>query len=362
MPVWTFAILILSAALAALPARAASGADAVFTVGNYPVEATAGDAVTAKDKALQDGQQAAFRSLLKRLVPVKAYDRLAKMPPIKAADLVDGVGVKSERNSSTQYIASLDFSFRPAAVREILRAQGIPFVDTQAPPLVVLPVATADNAAAQTRLQRSWTTAWQGLDGAHSLTPFKIEALKGDVTLATLKPLLDGDGAVIDRLARTYGSGRILVASAQTEGGKLQVILAGQDAVGPFLLKRSFKIAGGDVDYATELASVIASGILEGRWKAVRVQSAGGLEVLAQPPVAVHLVVQYGNLQQWQDMRRRLAELPGVEDLQIGGVSARGADLALRYPGGGEAMAAMLATQGYDMRPNGGSWILRAGG
>ncbi len=63
---------------ALLARRAAGGArrappDAVFTVANYPVEARADNAVAAKDRALADGQQAAFRSLLKRLVPVTAY-------------------------------------------------------------------------------------------------------------------------------------------------------------------------------------------------------------------------------------------------------------------------------------------------
>src|SRR5262249_15930006 len=56
---------------AAVPAE-----DAVFTVCNYPVEARADNAVAAKSKALSDGQQAAFRSLLKRLVPVNSYPRL----------------------------------------------------------------------------------------------------------------------------------------------------------------------------------------------------------------------------------------------------------------------------------------------
>ena len=56
--------------------RAATAAEEVFTVGNYPVEARADNAVAAKTKAMADGQQAAFRSLLKRLVPVTAYPRL----------------------------------------------------------------------------------------------------------------------------------------------------------------------------------------------------------------------------------------------------------------------------------------------
>ena len=63
---------------------AATAAEEVFTVANYPVEARADNAVTAKTKAMADGQQAALRSLLKRLVPVTAYQRLRQLPPFPA--------------------------------------------------------------------------------------------------------------------------------------------------------------------------------------------------------------------------------------------------------------------------------------
>ena len=55
------------------------------------------------------------------------------LPAVKAGDLIEGVKVRSERNSSTDYIASLDFSFQSKAVRDLLRREGIPFIDEQAP-------------------------------------------------------------------------------------------------------------------------------------------------------------------------------------------------------------------------------------
>src|SRR5262245_54439214 len=104
----------------ALPVLGASKDAKVFTIGNYPVEARAVDAVTAKERAIADGQKAAFRSLLKRLVPVTAYNRLAALKAVNAAELIEGVAVRSERNSSTEYIASYDFAFQADAVRRLL--------------------------------------------------------------------------------------------------------------------------------------------------------------------------------------------------------------------------------------------------
>ena len=122
-----FALAVFGLAVAVVstlsPARAANEEKA-FTVANYPVEATDKNAVAAKERALADGQNAAFRSLLKRLVPVTAYKQLARLSSVKAADMVSGVAVRSEQNSSTAYIASLDFSFQPEAVRSVLQREG----------------------------------------------------------------------------------------------------------------------------------------------------------------------------------------------------------------------------------------------
>src|SRR5688572_22937538 len=91
-------------------AGAAAAADKVYTVANYPVEAAAENAVTAKQQALAYGQQAAFRSLLKRLMPVTSFARAKQFASVSAAELIDSVKVRSERNSATEYLATYDFT------------------------------------------------------------------------------------------------------------------------------------------------------------------------------------------------------------------------------------------------------------
>ena len=158
--------------------RAAAAAEAVFTVGNYPVEARADNAVAAKDRALSEGQQAAFRSLLRRLVPVTAFQRLKQLPAVRAGDLLEGVKVRAERNSATDYIASLDFSFQSKGVRDLLRREGIPFTDEQAPVVTLVPVWLAAGGAA--KADAAWTSVWSGLDLEHALTPGKLQPLKAE--------------------------------------------------------------------------------------------------------------------------------------------------------------------------------------
>lgn len=355
------AMLVAGAAI--LPARAASSADNVFTVANYPVEATAQNAVAAKERALADGQQAAFRSLLKRLVPVTAHGRLAALQSVKAADMIAGVSVRSEQNSSTQYSATLDFIFDPRAVRELLRRQTVPFIDTQARPVTVVPVYVAPGSGAAGLAagagSKTWSDVWKGLDLEHALAPIKLEA-KPELAGSAAKAAQAGPDTALALLKMDMAL--LAVAEPDPAAHKLHVTLAGQDAVGPFVLKRSWRLDANDFSYSAELAAIVATGILDGRWKAAQINSfKGGGASVAGLPEPVQLFIEFRNMQEWQDIRRRITETPGVEDFQIGGLSARGADAAVRFPGGGEQLADALALHGMRLTHSGGVWVVRSG-
>jgi hypothetical protein len=255
----------------------AQAAETVFTVGNYPVEARADNAVAAKNQALADGQQAAFRSLLKRLVPVTAYPRIRRLASVKAGDLIDGYKVRSERNSATEYIASLDFSFQSKAVRDLLRREGIPFSDEQSPTLTVIPV-WRDGPTGTPRDDSAWTNIWKGLDLEHALTPVNLQTLRKEIQPSTINALAGGDGTAIRSLAGTYRSEHILIVMGEHDPAakRLNIVLSGRDAVGAFTLPRAYRLDASDPAYTSELAAVVALGVLEGRWKSTKTRGGGG--------------------------------------------------------------------------------------
>ena len=338
----------------------AAGADAVFTVANYPVEARAKDAVTAKNTALADGQQAALRSLLRRLVPVTAYRRLKSMPQLKAADMIDGVSVKEERNSTTDYIATLDFSFQPAAVRTLLQRNGIPFVDSQAPQTLLIPISRDKTDGPFDSGKNAWFDAWSGLDLTHTLSPLKLDKLKTELGPDAIKALLAGTAGSERALTGAYKAERVVLAIAEPDatGKKLMVTLTGVDAVGNFTLNRTYRISGGDKAYTAELAAVVGLGVLEGRWKAAKAGAVGGVDVTAGE--GIQLVAEFASLPEWNEMRMKLLETEGTFDLAIGSVSARSAELSLRHPGGTDGLAQALATQGLTLTNNLGIWLVRS--
>src|SRR4029079_7866349 len=142
--------------------------------------------------------------------------RLRRLPPIKAGDLVDGVSVRSERNSSTDYIATLDFSFQAKSIRDLLRREGIPFLDEQAPTLTLVPLWRTAGPTAP-KEEAAWTNVWKGLDLEHALTPVKLQALKKEVAPEAVNALAEGDGSAIRSIVAAYGSERVLLAVAEQD-------------------------------------------------------------------------------------------------------------------------------------------------
>ena len=125
--------------------------------------------------------------------------------------------MRSERNSTTDYIASLDFSFQSKAVRDLLRREGIPFTDEQAPALTVVPIWRGAPGCAPPRDEAAWTNVWKGLDLEHALTPVKLQVLKKEITPAAIDALAGGDGAAIRTLVASYGSEYVLIAVAERD-------------------------------------------------------------------------------------------------------------------------------------------------
>ncbi len=356
---------VLAVTAGGLAVSAASPGDRVFTVANYPVEAEAANAVAAKDKALAEGQDAAFRSLLKRLVPVTAYSQLTRIKGMTTADLIDGVRARSEQNSPTRYIAAFDFAFQADAVREVLTREGVPFVADQAPEITIVPLMKQSMASDGKTGQfapatAAWSEAWRGLDLENSVSPARLSVLKPEIHPDTVSMILAGDGSADRIVEGEYKTDRVVIAVAEIDKSTKQVhvTLAGRDGVGAFAWKRSYRASDGDTGYAMELASVISLGVLEGRWKAARTGGASMMSASAGQDVEIDVVFETQD--EWNTIRGRVLDLQGVDDVRVGTISARNAQMGLKFPGGGAALSDVLAQQGLTLRNAGTQWELRS--
>jgi hypothetical protein len=244
----------------------------------------------------------------------------------------------------------------------MLRREGIPFIDDQAPQVTLIPIWQTGGAPSASA-QAAWTGNWRGLDLESSLTPIKLEALRKDVAPDLVAAVAGGELGAMRTLAAQYRTERLLVALAGPDAatGRLAVTLAGIDAVAPFVLVRRYRVDPSDPGYARELAAVVALRTIESRWKTVSMHGMVSATAIPTPGATDLLIsVQFSGMAEWQQISRKLGATPGVEELDVAGLSARSARVTLRYAEGAERLAEALEGQGLSLRSEGGTWVLSA--
>lgn len=347
---------LLLAQLAPAPALAQGGR--VYKVEKLSIKATAADAVAAKKKAIAEAERQAMNIVLRRITPFSAYERLPKPKPALIEELLEGFSVRREGNSRTEYLATLDFTFQPDSVRQFLQGYGIPFNDTQAPQVKMVPILLRDGKIVKEG-KNDWRKAWKTLDLDHALTPVRMLPLESGMTDEQAQAALAGDRAAFDAIARLYQEDVLVlaVASADDKDGKFSTRLYGVDRAGPIDLARFDRIGPDGVADAAKRAAMIELRIIEGRWKLARSPSDGAND--DAPPVDFAMTAEFAGLPQWQKMRSQLTRVPGVQGLDVVSLSARAANVTLQFPGGAGRLSQQLSRHGLYLQNEGGAWILR---
>ncbi len=352
------ALAVLGTLVALGSTAALAKGSPVFTVAKVAVEAEAKDAVEAKQIALTEGQQAAFRKLLKRLTNASVHQRLPVLDDSMVERMIDGFSVRRESNSTTRYIATLDYSFEPNAVRDILNRFGIPYAEQQATPVILLPVMTEAGGVKTTSSNNAWFEALDAVDYEHALAPIKLAAPRADFAPSTISDPTSPE--VLQTLRQQYRADALVLALAEVDAQrtKFRVRLIGQDTVGGLSLERSYPITGQDIDEAAVFAAKITVGVLEGRWKTTRLASLGALGDTPGELETVALSVQFSGLKQWQDMRARLQKIPGLQGIDVKSLNARGAVISVEFAGGASRLAQAAQSQGLAIDQRGGQLVL----
>ncbi len=353
---WLSALGLLFAVSSA-PARAQK--TDVYTVAKLSVDIKAKDAVTAKGIALAQARTRALHTVFQRIAPFNSFDRLPALKPASIEDMLTGFSVRRERNSSTRYIATLDFTFQAQAVRKVLSGRGIAISDQQSERITVLPVFITKGKIDQSG-RDPWRTAWNNLDLENAIVPVRLARAGPSFTMDKLSRLIGGDVSAFVDLREKYETRTLVLAIAEpaSDAKTLTTRLFGVDQVGSVSLARNVPVYKGNVKSAAREAAEITLGVFAGRWKLIQTPRSGsGID---STPGEVAVVVEFSGIQEWKAIRGRLVKIPGVIDLDIKSLSARTAQLVFQFPGGASGLARAVGAHGLAMQGADNSWILRS--
>jgi uncharacterized protein DUF2066 len=351
----------------------ARAADTLYDVAKVSVDATDKDAVAAKAKGMKAAELDALNVVLKRLMPVSAYAQLPDLSQQNVDEMVSSVSIRSEQNSATRYIASLDVSFNAEAVKQLLDSQNIPYSEARAEAISILPL-TLDGGAVKS--DGAWPQAWEDLDLAHSVTPATILKPRPDLTAETVKSVLGGDAQAFALMQADYSYAPLVIAVGEAgDGGKFVTRLVGADSVGPINYGHTDNF-GGNAKQVAGQAATVAFGIIENRWKvtqdqpaipaAAPAEAATGDGQAPQPgasaevPRNVQAMVQFTGLKDWQEIRARLMQVAGIQALEVNALSARAASITFDYAGSLGKLQADLSQSGFAFDEKDGTFVLRS--
>ena len=349
-------------------AEAQTAAD-VFQVSRISVDATAADAVAAREQALLQGQIEGLHRLLRRLTPAAEHGRL---PAVGAAEIqryVQNFEISDEQVASNRYLAQLTVRYDPDAVRTLLQGEGLSYAETVSEPLVVLPVYQAPGGPRLWPEDNPWWQAW-----AENLDPERLLRLVlplgdlEDMATVTADGAVAGDAAALEALAGRYGAADVLVVVATPRGGATAAA-EGAPASAPPVLELDVRRGGiqGNPPETLEgppgqtLEGLMAEAViglqdtLDERWKEAN--------LLRYDQAASMLVdVPIEQLADWVEISRGMEGLTEIVGIDIASFARENVRAQIRYLGDQFRLEEALGRIGLGLSREGESWrLLRMG-
>jgi hypothetical protein len=338
------------------PARAQT--PQVFTVRNVAVDQTAATAAEAREAALAEGQRNGFRHLLERLTPRAQHARLPRATAAQIADLIENFEVQSERASAVRYIATYTFRFNPDGIRAVLRRANVPFSETYARPLVVLPVYHENDVAVLWDEPNPWLAAWRALPPGDGLQPLMVPLGDlSDIGMISADQAQRGDAERVAAIAAKYGAGGAVLVEAVVERSGAERVVAQVattrfDGSGDQTLVESYTAAAGEEpDALLARAAARTASAIEEQWKS---------DVALQFGQEANLVTEvvFASLADWVAMRDRLAETAMIRRTEVLNLSRSRAQLELHFIGSESGLRLALAQKDLVLDRDSAGWQL----
>ena len=355
----------LAAALVGLLALSAHGhaqADpTVFQVSGIAVDASAANAVEARQAALLQGQREGLGRLLRRLVPAEEHGLLPAVDDLNVERYVQNFEIADEELSSTRYLARLTVRYQPDAVRELLGGSGLSVAQTPSIPVVVLPFYQGPEGARVWPDDNPWWQAW-----ADNLDPERLFRLVlplgdlGDIVALSVDQVQARDRGALAALAARYGSEDVLVATATPLSGAAAaagppVVRLTMERIGQLAQSNPPEtLRGRPGQSLEELLAEAVRGLqdsLDERWKSANLLrfDQAGLMVVDVPIAA---------LADWVGINRGLASLPEVSEVEVAAFARDRVRAQIRYIGDQFRFEQALARLGLALAREGESWLL----
>ncbi|WP_340151685.1 DUF2066 domain-containing protein [uncultured Sneathiella sp.] len=365
-----FATLVLAIALAGTVAPAGA-ADNFYVVRDISVDETASSAAAARTVAVRKGQERAVNALFRRLVPMPYHSSLPKLDESMITPLVASFQVANERTSAQRYLADLTFEFKRDDVRKLLRNNMLPFSESVADPILILPVYQEGERAYLWEFPNPWRTVWVDIVD-YGLRPQEPDSLRDDWAQPMIQPVLvpagdltdikainvrealNLDPAALSAIQEIYGASAVEVVTARSRTDADGTLLLDVTRIRPDQeTPPAVQTYKGSEDSEALMQSVIFDLLarMQEDWKRQNV-----LDFSVENTLAV--TTDISSLADWLAIQEKVQGLSAVSKTEVKDLTVEKAFWYVTFVGNMDRLAAALAQQDLTLADQGGYWTL----
>ena len=345
------------------PALAANNRcnEPIFGVAGVRIDQRAENASKARDMGIRNAAERAFAIVLDRLLPT-AEGQAQFMAAHDLDDFSDFTHIVEENNLEQRYIATLDFCFDAARLRQAMIAAGLQWSELQSPPILVVPVWKGPDGARAWYRDNKWLAGWWDAVASYS----------GLLSLRQLDRNLINERQFRGEDLADANPVKLAAAASLVKAEQIMVVMAALDYDGSkpviTITARLFDKNGQlltDILYGDQmiLTNLDQEGLDEMRRKIIaKMDSSWHMANLIDGAVADYLTVfmPVSSVKDWAKRLTALNEVAVVQSYDILSLDTKGGQVVLRLVGSREALGNALAAHKLELVDDDGRLLIKA--
>ena len=345
------------------PALAANNRcnEPIFGVAGVRIDQRAENASKARDMGIRNAAERAFAIVLDRLLPT-AEGQAQFMAAHDLDDFSDFTHIVEENNLEQRYIATLDFCFDAARLRQAMIAAGLQWSELQSPPILVVPVWKGPDGARAWYRDNKWLAGWWDA----------VASYNGLLSLRQLDRNLINERQFRGEDLADANPVKLAAAASLVKAEQIMVVMAALDYDGSkpviTITARLFDKNGQlltDILYGDQmiLTNLDQDGLDEMRRKIIaKMDSSWHMANLIDGAVADYLTVfmPVSSVKEWAMRLTALNEVAVVQSYDILSLDTKGGQVVLRLVGSREALGNALAAHKLELVDDDGRLLIKA--
>ena len=345
------------------PALAANNRcnEPIFGVAGVRIDQRAENASKARDMGIRNAAERAFAIVLDRLLPT-AEGQAQFMAAHDLDNFSDFTHIVEENNLEQRYIATLDFCFDAARLRQAMIAAGLQWSELQSPPILVVPVWKGPDGARAWYRDNKWLAGWWDA----------VASYNGLLSLRQLDRNLINERQFRGEDLADANPVKLAAAASLVKAEQIMVVMAALDYDGSkpviTITARLFDKNGQlltDILYGDQmiLTNLDQDGLDEMRRKIIaKMDSSWHMANLIDGAVADYLTVfmPVSSVKDWAKRLTALNEVAVIQSYDILSLDTKGGQVVLRLVGSREALGNALAAHKLELVDDDGRLLIKA--